>query len=73
MEWAGGVIECIFIANVQDHEPKEDVLNAAQSGAETSDLLQEANYFLQELNNSKVNIENDWKLINVFIGLSFSL
>lgn len=52
------------------YRPAEDVLNAAQSGAMVMNLYtHEFNYLLKMLkSNPNINMEEDWKLLTIFIG-----
>ena len=52
------------------YHPAQDVLNSAQSGAMVSDLVtHELDYLLTQLKaNPLINMQEDWKLLTIFIG-----
>eukprot|EP00026_Physarum_polycephalum_P011494 Phypoly_transcript_11724.p1 GENE.Phypoly_transcript_11724~~Phypoly_transcript_11724.p1 ORF type:complete len:362 (-),score=46.64 Phypoly_transcript_11724:105-1031(-) len=65
VEFCGGAVCPPF-----QYRPAQDVLNSAQSGAMVSDLVtHELDYLLLELrSNPKINMQEDWKLLTLFIG-----
>ncbi|KAI9203298.1 GDSL-like Lipase/Acylhydrolase-domain-containing protein [Polychytrium aggregatum] len=51
------------------YHPVQDRLNAAQTGAMALNLQHELNYLINEMQqNSQVDMKNDFKLLNIFIG-----
>jgi len=71
----GGSIGYHFVEFCQNficpsqHEPLQDVLNAAQSGAYTQNLPDQVDYLVSMLKNeSSIDFENDWKVLTILIG-----
>eukprot|EP00696_Hemimastix_kukwesjijk_P006168 gnl/Hemi2/17809_TR5873_c0_g1_i1.p1 gnl/Hemi2/17809_TR5873_c0_g1~~gnl/Hemi2/17809_TR5873_c0_g1_i1.p1 ORF type:complete len:392 (-),score=136.76 gnl/Hemi2/17809_TR5873_c0_g1_i1:19-1128(-) len=51
------------------YRPSIDVLNAAQSGAQVSNLVSQVKYLGEQLQKMpNVNVQEDWKLLTIFIG-----
>jgi hypothetical protein len=51
------------------YKPEVDHLNAAQSGAQSSVLVREVSYVVQQMkSNPKIDFANDWKSVSVLIG-----
>jgi phospholipase B1 len=54
---------------VQVHVPNVDVLNAAQSGAMATNLVDEVDYLVRQLRAMpEIDYNNDWKFLNIQIG-----
>jgi len=68
--WGASVGDHLPEVHGDEHEPDDDVCNAAQSSAKAGDIAeQQIPYLVQQIQqNTNIDFNNDWKLVTIWIG-----